>query len=120
VAVHIAKKTQGKRNGTGKVSNDFDKEHNRGQPPDRSQKMFQVMKAVMLDANNVGRQEYNDSTGCRGINVGRRWVKTWNQADQVGYQNEDCQSRYQREKKNDHVHPWFQQSCFQRRQLPLP
>src|SRR5512133_359950 len=73
------------------MADNLNEKHDWSQPGDRSAEVFEVMCTVMLDSNNMCRNEHDDSASRCGIDIGGWRKEAGNQADQVGDQNEYCQ-----------------------------
>src|SRR4051812_30069378 len=76
VAVHVAEKTQGKRDRAAKMSDNFNEKHDRSKPGYRSAEMLQIVQAMMFDPYHVRREE-NDYGACSScIYIGCWWKKS--------------------------------------------
>ena len=80
----IAEQTQRQGEDPGQVADDFNGQHQRGQPPDGTQEVFNIFWAVKFDAHNMGSDENDQGAGQRGIDVGRRREESRYQAQHVG------------------------------------
>ena len=54
VAVHVAEETEGERKGPAQMADDLDGQHDRRQPPDRSEEMLEVLEAMLSDCRPRG------------------------------------------------------------------
>jgi len=73
------------------MADDFNGQHQRDQPPDRSQELLEVLDAVSHDADDVRHEEDDQRHGRVRVDVGRRRLESGNDADQVGGQNKKPQ-----------------------------
>lgn len=79
------------------MADDLNGQNNRNHPPYRAAKMLDVFDTVVFDADDVGKYDDRQRTGCRGIQAGGWGEKARHQSDQIGTKNIDKDRGSQRQ-----------------------
>src|SRR6516164_34287 len=86
--VHVSEQTNGERKGTSQMAHNFDRDHQRSEPPEGPNKMGSISSAVRLDPHQVVVEEGGNSATKRHHWIHRRRFESWNQANEIGKKDE--------------------------------
>src|ERR1039457_4197491 len=84
---HVRKETNRERQRTREVTDQFDRQHEPGQPPEGPQKLLDVARAVNLYASVMVEQKRRNGQAERNHRTHGGRFQPWNQADQVHEQD---------------------------------
>jgi len=88
----VAEKTEGEGKRPGQVRNDFNGQHERHQPPERSHEVLDVLGPPHADAPEVVVEEHRDGHGGVGVHVVGGGIEAGNQPDDVAGNDEQEQA----------------------------
>ena len=87
-AHNITKKPDAERHDPGKVADQFKNDHQRGQPQDGPQEMFDILGAVKLDSDGVCEHKCANGQRQGSIEAGSGGEETGHQTDEIGCKDE--------------------------------
>jgi hypothetical protein len=69
------------------MANELNDKYQRAQPPDRAQKMLDILGAMVFDPDHMGKDNHRKGAGSGRINTGSWGKKTGYQAQQITGRN---------------------------------
>ena len=81
--VHVAEKTQCQGDDTADVTDNFDKNHHRCQPENRTHEVLDVFETVLFYADYMSYHKNDNGAGGGGVDIGCRREETGDKADKV-------------------------------------